>query len=77
MAAKVRKTVRVSDMIFMAKSEVERFDRFVKNGDLEHAKESKNRVMGIIGAISLSFPLDDNWQECWDNIYKEIWGLND
>lgn len=75
--AKARKTVKVSDMIFIAKQEVERFNNFRKNGNLERAKESKHRIMGIIGAISLSFPLDDDddWQECWDSVYKEIWDL--
>ena len=74
--AKARKTVKVSDMIFMAKQEVERCNNFRKNGNHERAKESAHRVMGIISAISVSFSLDDDWQKCWNSVYKEIWNLD-
>ena len=71
----MKKVVKVDEMIAVARDEVERANRYLRNGEYDLYKYSMKRVDGMISMITItSIKKTDNWDEEWNKIYSRVNG---
>lgn len=71
----MKKTVKVEDIIRLAKSEVRDYNKYMSEGKYEIAHMVHHRIDSfqtiiMVLAVSSCEDFDEKWQE----IHKEIWG---
>lgn len=65
--------MKVDDMIIVARQEVERAKRYLRNGEYELYKETLKRVDGMVSIITITAIKEtDNWDEEWEKIHDRV-----
>ena len=67
----MRKTVRIDDIVCLAKSSRERAERYEREGKVELATRERIRIDGMMSAISMSLDYK-NFEKEWSEIYDLI-----
>lgn len=71
----MKKTVKVEDIIRLAKSEVRDYNKYMGEGKYEIAIRVQNRIDSYQTIIMvLAVGSREDFNEKWEEIYKEIWG---
>lgn len=69
----MRKTVRIDDIVCLAKGERMLAERYMREGNAELARNQYKRIEGMITVISLALDyknFDKEWNEIHDLIYN-------
>lgn len=70
----MKKTVKVEDIIALARKEVIYHNKYMDCGEYELARMTRNRIdsyQSIIMALAVGSSEDFN--EKWEEVYKQIW----
>ena len=71
----MKKTVKVSDIIVLAKREVEYYNMHMKKGNYDVARMVRHRIDSYQSIImTLAVGVCEDFDEKWEEIYNEIWG---
>ena len=71
----MKKTVKVEDIIRLAKSEVRDYNKYMSEGKYEIANMVHHRIDSYQTIIMvLAVGSCEDFDEKWEEIYKEIWG---
>lgn len=71
----MKKTVKVEDIIRLAKSEVRDYNKYMSEGKYEIARRVHHTIDSYQTIITvLAVSSCEDFDEKWEEIYKEIWG---
>lgn len=67
----MRKTVRIDDIVYLAKNDITLAERFMREGKPELAKDLYKRIEGMMSVISLALDYK-NFDKEWDEMHRLI-----
>lgn len=71
----MKKAVKVSAIIALAKKEVEFYNTYIENGKYDAARTVRHRIEAYQTVIMVLAVADYvHFNEKWEEIYKQIWG---